>query len=152
MLRLRCAGSSPATQGVAVADSVSIARLYLMRIAYLINFVVVGLAAWPSLTMHAGPWDPIRGAAFSLYAALSTFSALGLRYTLKMIPLLLFQLLYNVVFLGAVVAPTWPALQGAAKVMAAAAAMDLIVIPWSYVFEHYVRSGGDPWRPRPHQA
>src|SRR5262245_57759730 len=93
-----CASAAPgvhyATQGVAVADSVSIARLYLMRIAYLINFVVVGLAAWPSLTMHAGPWDPIRGAAFSLYAALSTFSALGLRYTLKMIPLLLFSLLY----------------------------------------------------------
>jgi len=131
-----------------MAAEVSTFRLYLMRAAFLINFALVGLNAWPALVKHTGPWDPVRGAAFSLYAALSTLSALGIRYPLKMTPLLLLQLLYKVVFLITVAAPTWPALRGAAKEMAAAAIMDLIVIPWPYVFEHFVKRGGDPWRRR----
>jgi hypothetical protein len=131
-----------------MSDDVSTFRLYLMRTAYLINFALIGLGAWPALVNHTGPWDPVRGAAFSLYAALSTLSVLGLRYPLKMVPLLLFQLFYKVVWLIAVAVPTWPALEGATREMAAGAVMDLIVIPWPYVVEHYVKQGGDRWRRR----
>lgn len=65
-------------------ENVSTFRLYLMRGGYLVNVVLVGLGAWPALLNHTGPWDPVRGAAFSLYAALSTLSALGLRYPLNL--------------------------------------------------------------------
>lgn len=131
-----------------MSEEVSTLRLYVMRTGYLVNFALVGLGAWPALVNHTGPWDPVRGAAFSLYAALSTLSALGIRYPLKMVPLLLFQLFYKVVWLVAVAVPSWPALQGATRVMAAGAVMDLIVIPWPYVFEHYVKKPGDRWRRR----
>ncbi len=129
-------------------EGVSTFRLYLMRTGYLVNFAVVGLGAWPALVHHSGAWDPVRAAAFCLYAALSTLSALGIRYPLRMVPLLLFQLFYKVVFLIAVAAPAWPALRGATREMAAGAVMDLIIIPWPYVLEHYVWSGGDRWRSR----
>jgi hypothetical protein len=56
-----------------------------MQVAYLINFVLVSVNAWSAL-IHSGPWDPVRGAAFSLYAGLSTLSALG--YPVRMMPLL----------------------------------------------------------------
>jgi hypothetical protein len=128
-----------------MSEDVSTFRLYLMRAGYTANFVLIGLAAWPALINHTGPWDPVRGAAFSLYAALSTLSALGLRYPLRLVPLLMFQMFYKVVFLVAVALPTWPALKGAAMVMAAGAIMDLIVIPWSYVFENFVKKHGDRW-------
>lgn len=131
-----------------MSEEVSTFRLYLMRTAYLVNFALIGLGAWPALVTHTGPWDPVRGAAFSLYAALSTVSVLGIRYPLKMAPVLLLQLLYKIVWLIAVGVPTWPALRGAAREMAAGAVMDLVVIPWPYVFEHYVKKGGDRWRPR----
>lgn len=131
-----------------MSEEVSLFRLYLMRIGYLVNFVLVGLGAWPALINNTGPWDPVRGAAFSLYAALSTMSALGIRYPVKMVPLFLFQLFYKVVWLIAVAAPTWPALRGAAMVMAAGAIMDFIVIPWPFVFEHYLRWRGDAWKQR----
>jgi hypothetical protein len=131
-----------------MTEEVSTFRLYLMRAGYLVNLVLIGLGAWPALVNHTGPWDPVRGAAFSLYAALSTLSVLGIRYPLKMTPLLLVQLFYKVVWLLAVGAPTWPALRGAAREMTAGAVMDLIVIPWPYVFEHYVKKGGDRWRRR----
>jgi len=133
-------------------EEVSTFRLYLMRAAYLVNFALVGFAAWPALINHSGPWDPVRGAAFSLYAALSTLSALGIRYPLKMVPLLLFQLFYKVVWLIAIAVPTWPALRGATREMAVAAIMDLVVIPWLYVFEHYVKKSGERWRRRTHSV
>ena len=38
--------------------------------------------------------------------------------------------------------------RGAAKAMAIGVVLDLIVIPWPYVFEHYVKKGGDRWRRR----
>ncbi len=128
-----------------MSDDVSTFRLYLMRTGYLVNLVVVGLGAWPALVDHTGAWDPVRAAAFCLYAALSALSALGIRYPLRMVPLLLFQLLYKVVFLIAVAAPAWPALRGATREMVAGTLIDLIVIPWPHVFEHYVRNGGDRW-------
>ncbi len=128
-----------------MSDEVSTFRLYLMRAAYVVNFALIGLGAWPALVSHAGPWDPVRGAAFSLYAALSTLSLLGIRYPLKMAPVLLLQLFYKVVWLIAVGIPTWPALRGASREMAAAAIMDLVVIPWPFVFREYVMKGGDRW-------
>ena len=68
-------------------------RLYLMRVLYPGNVVLLGLDVWPVLIRHEGVWDPVRGAAFSFWAALSALSGLGIRYPLKMLPLLLLQLL-----------------------------------------------------------
>lgn len=134
-----------------MSEEVSTFRLYLMRAAYLVNFALIGFGAWPVLAGHTGPWDPVRGAAFSLYAGLSTLSLLGIRYPLKMAPLLLLQLFYKVVWLIAVGLPTWPVLRGATREMAAGAIMDLIVIPWPHILEQYVKKGGDRWgrRARP---
>ncbi len=129
-------------------EEVSTSRLYLLRIAYLVTFVLVGVNAWPALIHHAGPWEGMRGTAWSLYAAMSTLAALGIRYPLRMMPLLFHQLLYKAVWLVAVAIPTWPALRVGAMQMAAAVVMDLVVIPWPYVFEHYVKERGDRWKRR----
>jgi len=128
-----------------MSEEVSTFRLYLLRIAYLVTFVLVGVNAWPALINHAEPWGPMSGVAWSLYAAMSTLAALGLRYPLRMMPLLFHQLLYKILWLVAVAIPTWPALRVGALQMGAAVVMDLIVIPWPYAFEHYVKAGGDRW-------
>jgi hypothetical protein len=72
-------------------SEVSTFRLYLMRSLYLCNFVLLGLQVWPVVINHAGAWDPVRAVAWSCWAALSVLSGLGLRYPLKMVPLLLMQ-------------------------------------------------------------
>lgn len=74
-------------------------RLYVMRLLYLLNFVLLGSDVWPRLITHEGTWDPLPGVAFSFWAALSALSGLGLRYPLKMVPLLLLQLLYKWIWL-----------------------------------------------------
>lgn len=131
-----------------MSEETSTFRLYLMRLAYLGNFVALGLSVWPEMISHTGAWDPVKGAAFSFWAALSVLSGLGIRYPLRMLPLLLLQLLYKSIWLVAVYLPLRSAGQstGLTKVMALGVVMDLIVIPWPYVLVNYVKQRGDRWR------
>ena len=129
-------------------EEVSTFRLYLMRTLYLLNFVLLGLDVWPRLVTHEGTWDPLHGVAFSFWATLSALSGLGLRYPLRMLPLLLLQLLYKLVWLSAVALPLWSvgrstSLTGA---MVIGVVLDLIAIPWPYVLANYARKPGDRWR------
>ena len=131
-----------------MSEDVSTFRLYLMRLLYLGNFVFLGLSVWPELIKHEGAWDPVKGAAFSFWAALSALSGLGLRYPLKMLPLLLLQLLYKSIWLIAVYLPLRSAGQSTdlTRVMVMGVVVDLIVIPWAYVLATYVKKQGDRWR------
>ena len=131
-----------------MSDETSIYRLYLMRLLYLLNFVLLGLQAWPVLINHTGAWDPVRGVAWSVWAALSALAGLGVRYPLKMLPLLLMQMLYKSIWVIAVALPLWSTFRSMelTKVMAYGAVVDLIVIPWPYVLANYVRKPGDRWK------
>ncbi|OGU44534.1 MAG: hypothetical protein A2X68_11950, partial [Ignavibacteria bacterium GWC2_56_12] len=112
-----------------MAESVSTLRLYIMRVMYLFNFVLLGSDVWPELIRHEGPWDPVRGAAYSLWATLSLLSGLGLRYPLQMLPLLLFQLVYKSIWLVAVGIPLQSAGQATemTTVFLVGVGLDLIV-------------------------
>ena len=48
-----------------MSEQVSIFRLYLMRLLYLLNFAMLGLSVWPEIINHSGAWDPVKGVAFS---------------------------------------------------------------------------------------
>jgi hypothetical protein len=125
-----------------------ILRLYLMRLLYLLNFLFLGFEVWPTLLHHPGPWDPVKGVALSFWAALSALCVLGIRYPLKMVPVLLMQFLYKLIWLVAVALPAWPALRSAGLTgsMEGGIIADLVVIPWVYVWVTFVRQPGDRWR------
>ncbi len=129
---------------------VSTLRLYVMRFVYLLNFVLLGSDVWPELVRHQGAWDPLKGVAYSFWAALSLLSVLGLRYPLKMLPLLLLQLLYKAVWLIAVALPMWSAVRSTdlTRAMVIGVVVDVIGIPWAYVVTTYVKERGDRWRAR----
>jgi hypothetical protein len=131
-----------------MSEETSTFRLYLMRLLYLLNFVLLGLDVWPGIINHVGAWDPVRGVAFSFWAALSALSGLGLRYPIKMLPLLLLQLFYKWVWLIAVALPMWSAVRSTDlnKAMVIGVVLDLIVIPWPYVLATFVKKPGDRWR------
>jgi len=75
-------------------------------------------------------------------------SGLGLRYPLKMVPLLLLQLLYKTLWLVAVALPMWSAVRSIdfTRAMVIGVVVDLLGIPWSYVLATYVKERGDRWR------
>jgi hypothetical protein len=131
-----------------ISKEVSTFRLYLMRFVFLLNFVLLGSDVWPALLKHQGAWDPMKAVAFSFWAALSALSALGVRYPLKMVPLLLLQMFYKAVWLSAVALPSWALVRNSeiAHAMLIGFFMDLVAIPWSYVAATYVVEPGDRWR------
>ena len=128
-----------------MSRELSTTRLYAMRAVYLLTAIFVGIEVWPELINHGKPWDPLQGIAFSFWAALSTLMLLGVRFPARMLPLLLLQLFYKLTWLIGVAYPLWsaghwdPLTAEVFKACAIGAAMDLIVIPWSYVFENYLK-------------
>jgi hypothetical protein len=130
---------------------VSTVRLYAMRLFYLLNFVGLGLTAWPGVLNPDKPLGLLDGVAFSFWAALSALMGLGVRYPLQMLPLVLLQLFYKVVWLLAVALPLRSAGQwdseasGVTRTFVIAVVVDLLVIPWVYVYANYLKKPGDSW-------
>jgi len=131
-----------------MSDDVSILRLYVLRAFYLLNFAVLGSDVWSALISDHEPHDPLKAVAFCFWAALSALCGLGLRYPLKMLPLLLLQLFYKSVWLIAVALPQWPSIRSTElfKAMTIPVPLLLVAIPWAYVITHYVKQPGDRWR------
>jgi 3-keto-disaccharide hydrolase len=74
---------------------VSLFRLYALRAAYLL--IAGGLAAtvWPILINHSPQWPLMNSVVCSLLAAVSVLAAVGIRYPLQMLPILLFEILWK---------------------------------------------------------
>ena len=132
-----------------MSNEVSKLRINILRGVYLLIFIMFGSSIWPSIISPNGLWDPIEGVAFSFWGAFSLLSILGVRYPLKMLPLLFIQLTYKTIWLSAVGLQLWSAgkIDPVAAELVRACAMgviiDLIVIPWPYVWSNYI------WKPKP---
>ncbi|WP_266180433.1 hypothetical protein [Dyella humicola] len=132
-------------------NSVSTVRLYLLRAMYLLIAAGLATTVWPHIIsppdLVAGPKSVIR----ALLGALAVMSVLGLRYPLQMLPLLLFELLWKVIWVVASAVPMWlgPGLDAYASETLFACLMGVvlvpIVIPWGYVSQRYIWAAGDPW-------
>jgi hypothetical protein len=130
---------------------VSLFRLYALRAGYL--FVAAGIAAtiWPLLINRPPGWPLMNSVVCSMLAAVSVLAALGIRYPLQMLPVLLFELTWKSIWLIAVALPLWSANQLDARtwetVTDCLTAVILIpLIPWRYVITQFVTKPGNRWR------
>lgn len=140
--------------GTAAAAQVSLPRLHLLRLGYLVMAVGLALTKWPLIIDHNRPWPLMEGVETCMLVALSLLSFLGLRYPLKMLPILLFELAWKFIWVTVVALPLWTSDQmdpATAKVFYSCfvVLIVLVVIPWRYVFAQYVTKRGDRWRPDP---
>ena len=135
----------------AAVSEVSLFRLYTLRLCYLILAAGLGVYVWPVVISHTSDVAIAAGVRLALLAGLGATAVLGLRYPLQMLPLLLFEVVWKAIYLIAFAAPLW----SAHKINAAAAedinavwmvVIFLPLIPWRYVFAHYVFKRGDRWR------
>ncbi|MBT9330452.1 hypothetical protein [Paracidobacterium acidisoli] len=137
--------------GNASSTAVPLWRLYTLRVCYLILAGGLGLYIWPSVIHHTASFAISLGIRFSLLAGLGATALLGLRYPVKMIPLLLFELTWKAIYLIAFALPLWRAHQITDAVAADITAVLMVVvfvplIPWSYVWREYGASRGERWR------
>ena len=137
--------------GTPVTAEVSLPRLYLMRLGYLVMAVGLAVTKWPLLIDDSRPWPLMEGVVTCMLVALSVLSFAGLRYPVKMLPVLLFELAWKVIWVAVVALPLWAGDQldpATAEVFYSCLVVliVLVVIPWRYVFAQYVKARGDRWR------
>jgi len=132
------------------ATDLSVTRLHLMRSGYLLMAVGLVLVKWPLLPdAHALPL--YEGVTLCLLTAMSLLAFVGLRHPVKLLPLLLLESAWKLIWLALVALPT--AVSGDLD----AATTDVLfncsfvvlilaVTPWSYVWRSYVAASGDRWR------
>jgi hypothetical protein len=126
-------------------------RLYTLRVCYLILALGLGLYIWPSVLSHSPHFAATQGIQTSLLAGLGAAAILGFRYPVRMIPLLLFELIWKIVYLAAFALPLWRAHQITAAVQDDITSVLMVVvflplIPWGYVIGQFVVSRGERWR------
>jgi hypothetical protein len=134
----------------APAPELSLFRLHLMRGGYLLMAVGLVVVKWPLLA-SADSMPVFEGVVTCMLVALSMFALLGLRYPVKMLPVLLFESAWKVIWLAAVALPR--AVDGeldtATQEVLASCSLIVVIIavtPWRYVWHEYVRAEGDRWR------
>src|SRR5215469_4744174 len=104
-------GSSVPTDVVphTTTSEVALFRLYTLRVAYLIMAAGLGAFIWPNVIHHTNEFAAAHGIQVALLAGLGLTAALGLRYPLKMLPILLFELTWKAIYLMAFALPLWSA-------------------------------------------
>jgi hypothetical protein len=130
---------------------VSLFRLYTLRASYFVMAAGLAVFVWPSVIHHSSAFALTAGVRIALLAGLGATAALGLRYPVQMLPILLFELTWKAIYLIAFAFPLWSAHQ-----ITAAAAEDIKavlwvvifipLIPWRYVFAQYVLKRGERWK------
>lgn len=140
--------SVPARPDGRADDEVSLFRLYVLRAMYAVLVVGLGAMIVPVILSH----ELIsRGVIPSLLGAVWLLAFLGLRYPLAMLPLLMFELAWKMIWLIAYGLPQWlsgqrPATFAEDSFNIALGVILLLVIPWGYVWRHYGLRPGDRWR------
>jgi len=130
---------------------VSLFRLYTLRVAYFVMAAGLGVYIWPLVIHHTNELAITKGAQLALLAGLGATAALGLRYPVKMLPILLFEMVWKAIYLIAFALPLWSAHQINEAVAEDIKAVLMVVIfipliPWRYLFAQYVMKRGDRWK------
>lgn len=74
-------------------------NIYLLRLLYVLMFFVLGKETWTHIFTHQGPWDPTGAVAWCVWTAFATLAGLGIIRPLKMLPMILLEIFYKVLWL-----------------------------------------------------
>ena len=140
----------PADQDARSSKDLAVWQLNLMRVGYLVMGGGLAIVKWP-LLLDSRHWGLAEGSVEALLVGMSFLALLGLRYPRRMLPILLFEVTWKLLWLGVVALPLWldDKLDGATREQAGTVLWVVIVIaviPWRHVLAQYVMAPGDPWR------
>ena len=136
-------------------SEVSTFRLYLLRAMYV--FMAVGLAIFklgPAIR-HPENLSPQDSVIISGLGGFALLAVVGIRYPIKMLPLLFFEFVWKAIWILAFGLPL--SLSGGLDPNISFGGTETLVncllgvvlvplvTPWSYVLKHYLRAPGDRW-------
>ncbi|MDQ0120994.1 hypothetical protein J2T22_004207 [Pseudarthrobacter defluvii] len=144
-----------------VTAELPVYRLHMMRCGYLLMAVGLMIVKWPLLP-QAALMPLMDGVVVCILTAMSLLALLGLRYPVAMLPVLLFEVTWKLLWLGIVALPHLIADdmdRATADLLFSVLFVTAIlaVTPWGYVWKRFVTARGDAWRrtadpPQLHQS
>lgn len=132
------------------AEELTLTRLHAMRAGYLLMGVGLALARWPLLPdAHTMPL--YEGVTLCLLTAMSLLALVGLRHPVAMLPVLVFETGWKVLWLAIVALPAARAgdLDDATRAVAVNCSLVVVialVVPWRHVWRTVVQTPGARWR------
>jgi hypothetical protein len=120
-----------------------------MRGGYLLMGIGLMIVKWP-LLVQAYSMPVADGVIVAILTAMSLLAFVGLRYPIGMLPILLFESLWKVLWLAVVALPHLIAndMDSATESMLFSILFVvpiLAVTPWDYVWKRYVVARGERW-------
>jgi len=119
-------------------------NIYLLRLVFILMFFLLGRDTWTHVLTHQGVWEPVNAVAWCVWTAFATLAGLGIVHPLKMLPILLLEIFYKVLWLILVAYPLW----SKGKLAGSPAEgitwaflwviLPIIAVPWAYVFVNYI--------------
>jgi hypothetical protein len=133
-------------------DELPLYRLYVLRAMYLLIGLWQGSKTWYAIVHHAQPLEFWHGVAMSFFGALTLLCLLGVRYPVKMIPLLIFEFTWKLIWVLAAWLPPYlghsmdPLIADSFWGIFLGVVVVPLLLPWGYVWKTYVTAPGDRWR------
>jgi hypothetical protein len=129
------------------APDLSPTRLNLMRGGYLFMGLGLALVKWPLLP-DASSMPIYEGVTLTMLVAMSLGALLGLRHPVAMLPVLVFESAWKLLWLGMVALPQalGDGLDSATQEMLVKNSLVVVilaVVPWRYVWQRYLSTPGD---------
>jgi hypothetical protein len=125
-------------------EGVSRARLIVLRAVYGLIALGLVLFVWPVFLAKVPTPPHYQGVVLAMLGAFSILCLVGIRYPLRMLPVLLWELVWKGLWLALVGVPRW--LAGTMDAATAQTLFDcslvvlvLVALPWRYVAREYVR-------------
>jgi hypothetical protein len=139
----------PPAVGVMPDHEVPLWRLHLLRAGFLV-LVVTGLFVHPQWIVDPSPTN--RGMILAFTGGLWLMGFLGLRYPLQMLPIVVFEFVWKMLWLLRFGLPQWlagvrtPRLSQDMVEIGLVPLILALIIPWGYVWRHYFKEPAERWR------
>jgi hypothetical protein len=122
-----------------------------MRVGYAVMGVGLAVVKWPVVIGYDRSTPLYEGIVAVILTAMSLLALLGLRYPVRLLPILLFESLWKLIWLSVVALPAVVAGdvdEAMQEVIVNCSVVVIVfaVVPWRYVWQHYVTAQGDRWR------
>ncbi|MGB6675253.1 MAG: hypothetical protein WBE44_01055 [Terriglobales bacterium] len=118
-------------------------NIYLLRLLYVLMFFVLGRITWTHVLTHQGPWEPTNAVAWCVWTAFATLAGIGIIRPVKMLPIVLLEIFYKMLWLILVAYPLLSAgtLAGSPAEEITAqflwVLLPIVAVPWGYVLANY---------------
>ncbi|MBM4410095.1 MAG: hypothetical protein FJ037_01985 [Chloroflexi bacterium] len=135
---------NPFIRSVDRYEGVRPVHIYLLRALFLLMFLFVGYDSWSTILGHDGPWGPMQAVAWCMFASYSSLSIIGVFQPLRMLPLMVFMVIYKSLWLLVVAYPLWStgqlagsSAEGMTNVFLIAP-VAIVAIPWGHFLRRYM--------------